>query len=79
MSNLALIYASTGPGKFCHPSMAIRLAKKGSELNGYKDSRVLATLATAYASDKKYLQAIMIAKKPWALQRLQIIKNWPWK
>jgi len=62
-NNLAWIIATTEDETLHNPTEAVRLAEKACELTDHKNPEMLETLATVYASNQRFGEAVAAAQK----------------
>ncbi|MFH1614346.1 MAG: tetratricopeptide repeat protein [Planctomycetota bacterium] len=67
LNDLAWLLATVKDHKIRNPDESIRLARRACELSGYRQPRLLDTLAAAYASAGKFDEAVKTAEEAIAL------------
>ena len=69
LNALAWILATHTDNDVADPAQAVQLARRASELTGYKDPVILDTLAAAYAAAGRFDEAVSMAQKALDLAR----------
>jgi Flp pilus assembly protein TadD len=63
MSNLAWLLATTSDGQLRNGAEAVQLANRACQLTGFKDARLVGTLAAAYAESGDFTNAVRRAEE----------------